>query len=97
MHLRTRNHPARLRQLRGGRLPVRGALGAHVTDPRPSCRLCGAVMGDMDAHQVFHDSLGLLWQQAFSVDDETYERATGQPATERDARLAESAETHGLI
>ena len=67
-----------------------------MIDIRPTCRLCGAVIGDMDAHQVFHDSLGLLWQKAFGYDDETYERVTGQPAAERDARLAEHVDTLGL-
>jgi len=55
--------------------------------PYPVCENCGAAYGDFEAHQRFHDSIGALYQKAYGLTDEEYERNTGSSAAERDARI----------
>lgn len=55
--------------------------------PYPECENCGAVYANREAHQRFHDSIGAIYQKAFGMTDEEYERVTGQPAAERDDRI----------
>ena len=61
-------------------------------DPFPTCENCGVPIRDHDKHQRFHDLIGALYQRAYGLSDEEYERNTGMSAAERDARIVAAAE-----
>ena len=48
-----------------------------MTDIRPTCRACGAVMGDPELHQRFHDGLREIARHVEAPDStpEEYEQA----------------------
>ena len=52
-----------------------------------TCEACGSLYIDREAHQNFHDSISALYQKAFGLSDEEYERNTGSSAAERDERI----------
>lgn len=64
--------------------------------PARPCPRCGLLIGDEEVHQQFHDALSVVWQKLFDIDNETFQRITGVPAAERDARLAALAKALGL-
>ena len=49
----------------------------------PQCHLCGALIGDLEQHQRFHDAISLIWQEAFGLSDEEVQRMSGQSAADR--------------
>jgi hypothetical protein len=61
-------------------------------DPFPTCENCGVPIRDRDKHQRFHDLIGSIYQQAFGLSAEDYERYTGTSAAERDARIRAASE-----
>lgn len=62
-----------------------------LSDLLPWCDKCGAVIGDMAKHQLFHDSIGLILQKALGLSDEEYQRVSGESPAARDRRLTGAA------
>jgi hypothetical protein len=38
----------------------------------PACPSCGCLVADKDAHQLFHQAIEAIWQEAFGLTDEEF-------------------------